>query len=57
MKTLKKTSNISMKEYLLKFKWLRYSLQVVGYKSLDDEMKIKMVLDGLTLIIKCLDQP
>lgn len=37
-----------MKEYILKFKGLRYSLQVANYKSIDDDMVIEMVLDGLT---------
>lgn len=27
---------------------MRYSLQVVSYKSLDEDMVIEMVLDGLT---------
>lgn len=36
-----------MKEYLLKFKGLRYSLKATGYKSLDDDMIIVIVLDRL----------
>lgn len=48
MKALKKTTDFSMKEYLLKYKGLKYFLQDVGYKSLDDDMIIEMVLDGLT---------
>lgn len=48
MKALKKTSDIFMKEYILKFKGLRYSLEAIGYRCLTNEMIIEMVLDGLT---------
>lgn len=36
MISLKKTSNLTMKEYILKFKALKYSLEVVEYGLQDD---------------------
>jgi len=46
MSSLKKTSDLPMKEYILKFKGLKHSLAAAGYKMGDDRV-IEYVLRGL----------